>query len=84
MSAIPFADPRGQRRIGTAVVNLLDSQGVPDWCNRCGRTFTLNNHGWLRPLTPQGEPDKLGRLMYESICQSCGMPSITLRGVADA
>lgn len=75
MSVVPFREPwRGARLPGTAVFNLLDGLGVPDWCNRCCRIFTLNNHGWIHPLTPNGEPDRMGRLMYESVCQECAMP----------
>ena len=78
MSVVPWRPPVGERWVGRAVVNLLDGGGVPDWCNRCARVFTLNNHGWLRPMTPNGWPDRMGRLMYESICQECSTPRIYL------
>ena len=73
MSPVPFF---GQAR--KAVIDFLSGDPIPDWCNRCGRQFTVYNHGWLRPLTPDGGPDKLGRLMYESVCRECAMPRLTL------
>ena len=66
----------GQAR--KAVVDLLSGDPIPDWCNRCGRAFTVVNHGWLRPMTPNGEPDRQGRLMYESICRECSIPRVHL------
>lgn len=81
MSAVPFRSPHTtEKRVGNATVDLLGNQNIPDWCNRCGRSFTWNNHGWLRPLTPNGEPDRLGRLRYESICQNCSMPRLYTAG----
>ena len=78
MSAVPFTSRSEERKPGHATIDLLKHDGVPDWCNRCTRIFTLNNHGWLRPLSPNGWPDKMGRLMYESVCSECTMPRITL------